>query len=283
MRTMTLRTALTRLLPATLLIAAFTTAGMPSGRASACGIFGCDRPGTPNQISARAIDYRTLGLSLNNTATETVVFEFEETQQGPGGARPVSVPPVHLCWYASDGYGATICNDPTQDPTPGYLGHPMDLTSDSVLQPMTRYCFRARARDWNDGDPGSGYVSEDWSAWACATTPAPPPAPAPTPAPARPATPALSLLSQAPAAVRITWTNADPAASGYVVERKHASDSWYDVVGHNLPLAPLGQQMSFTDHPAPGDTDAGLVSYRVCAFNERGEVCSDYATIDILP
>lgn len=97
--------------------------------------------------------------------------------------------------------------------------------------------------------------------------------------PQKPAAPSVVAYSDDPTAIQVSWTRTDPLAAGYVVER-HKTGPQYTVVGTNLPLAPLGGGMEFTDHVATAPSASHTYAYRVCAFNPGGETCSDYTSID---
>jgi hypothetical protein len=107
-----------------------------------------DRPGTPNNVWALAQEPTatrapSIRVHWNNTATEDVCFEFYSTINGS---------PVDL---------NAGCVD---------HGNASDEYVFEGLQPQASYCFQVRARDWNNGDPQGGYVSDAWSAPACAAT-----------------------------------------------------------------------------------------------------------------
>jgi hypothetical protein len=113
-----------------------------------------DRPGTPNNVTTvvNAGSLQSITVFWNNTAHESTCVEFSTTKDGQ---------PVDL--------GAGCVRD-------SFLGAaPVEHEFDHLVA-GSNYCFQLRARQWNNGDPQDGLVSDQWSAPACATIPLPPPA-----------------------------------------------------------------------------------------------------------
>jgi len=165
-------------------LGAAALAGHGAMPASACGLFGCDRPGTPNNVSTMVNvgPQQSITVFWNNTASESTCVEFSTTKDGA---------PVDLgAGCLREGSGPAI-------------EHEFDN-----LQREVQYCFQVRARDWNNGDPQDGLVSDQWSAPACATIEAAPSQPSkpvsPTVEPVEPnlmpSTPTLPGISAAAAA-----------------------------------------------------------------------------------
>jgi hypothetical protein len=127
--------------------------------ASACGLFGCDRPGTPDNLSTlvNVGPQQSITVFWTNTASESTCVEFATTKDG--GAVDLGTGCLR------DGSGPAAA-------------HEFDN-----LQRQAQYCFQVRARDWNNGDPQDGLVSDQWSAPVCATI-----GPAPT-QPSKPVSP----------------------------------------------------------------------------------------------
>jgi hypothetical protein len=266
--TTTIRTTILRGATAALLLAGFGTATLLSGglrapAASACGIFGCDRPGTPMNVAAESDQSGAITFSWLPTAGEEVCNEFQETENGQ---------PVDL--HAGCPYGGSGRDRLTNE---------RQSFTFTGLDYGATYCMQVRARDWNGGDPGSGYVSEQWSAWACADVQYPSFGPVAGPqAPSTPAAPNLHVgTTPRGTQVTVSWSGGKWQGDIYM-----AFADWYDV--QRL----INGAWKTIDSHAPDDsatmgyldTNAGNVSltnpvtYRVCAGNSAGEVCSAPAT-----
>jgi hypothetical protein len=114
-----------------------------------------DRPATP--INVTAVDHAPAGsilVSWTNTSSQEVCFEISTYKDGS---------PVTL------GY-----------PSPCQIGPGLgDSLMYEHLDAGSTYCFEVRARQWNNGNPQDGLVSDQWSNPACDTVPVPAPAPKP--------------------------------------------------------------------------------------------------------
>lgn len=253
---------------AALLLAGFGAATVISGglhapAASACGIFGCDRPGTPMNVDATSNQPGQITFSWLPTASEEVCNEFQETENGQ---------PVDL--HAGCPYGGSGRDRLTNE---------RQSFTFSGLDYGANYCMQVRARDWNGGDPGSGYVSDQWSAWACTSPQYPSFGPATPPqAPSTPAAPKLTVSSTPRGSVvTISWSGGK--WQGDIFAR---NADWYDVQrlidGSWKTVAPHidddNAAMSYLDTNAGNVSLLHPVTYRICAANSAGETCSAPAT-----
>ena len=155
------------------------------------------------------------------------------------------------------------------------------------------YCFRARAREWNNRSPGEGYVSELWSAWACATTspiPEPPPRPsAPTlkyfpPVPERHLDAKVEIDGKYPAMFNCkrlddTWAELEHSyGNGWGRIDQSGISSRISEVSHRTDCPDRGWPA--IHHLGGGDGKYATVSpgdpdfYRVCVANDGGRTCS---------
>lgn len=232
----------------------------PAG-VSACGVFGCDRPGTPTNAQAVAGTNGDIMVSWVKTATEETCAEFQITENGQSADLGTG------CVYDGglSGPGQTVQRD---------FGS---------LQPAQTYCFQVRARDWNNGDPQDGYVSDLWSAQACAVASYPSLGAQTATAPQQPGAPTLEVASGQNSylgvtRVTITWQGSirsgevsSKNGDWYVVERLD-SGNWDTITGH-LPNS--GGTMTYTDTPPASALRLGHgYGYRVCAGNTAGLTCS---------
>ena len=255
------------------------------------------RPGTPTEVTAHA-GGAIIRFGFRNTASEAVVFDVELAANGqpvwPHLITCEPAPGLHTdCEHLYIGY-------------PGYFrtGRPVQLRGQSLLLSGkfaydTDYCYRVRARDWNNGNPGAGHVSELWSGWVCVTSgsiPAPPARPLPprlkyvAPVPERklPAEVEISgdhyqpifnckrLLTQLWTEVEWNYPNALSAATGWNrvdqlgvrtgPRRQSSCDGGGWPIVHDYGAENLPRYMSV----APGDP----LAYRVCSVNDGGRTCS---------
>lgn len=234
--------------------------------AQACGAFGCDRPGTPTNVQATPGSTGDILLTWTNTSSEEACTEFLTTEDGQQ---------VDLGLGCQGGFLVAVGQQEQRDVT-------------ANLDPGHSYCFQARARDFNNGDPQDGNVSDQWSAAACAYAPFPPLGGQSTPAPSvpqQPDTPTVKLTSAGPVTITLTWSAAirdgefmTPNGAWYVVQRLDGTN-WTDVSGPilNPLLAPVpgSATMTFTDTPpASARSWQTGYTYRVCAGNSAGQSCS---------
>jgi hypothetical protein len=111
-----------------------------------------DRPGTPTNVVAIAVDSKHIEVSWTNTATEQVWWDVE---MNDGGA------------FEGDRHGNVL-------PLPAGVGRGdqgvgLRVSNLYDAPPLSRRCFRVKART---GRQTEGCVSEKWSNPACADTPA---------------------------------------------------------------------------------------------------------------
>ncbi len=151
--------------------------------------YGCDRPGTPNNVTMTATSATSVEVEWRNTTGRGM--------NPPGSTSSDQTQKMWFDMFFRDGSTGVIGKDL------GGTG-PYDVNYGSVtkrtfdgLAPSTRYCFALRART----DSGKhGCVSEITSNWGCATTLAVGQKPAPSApkpvAPKGPASPHLGIQGQ---------------------------------------------------------------------------------------
>ena len=240
-------------------LAGFATAG---GVGAPRAAHAADRPGTPIDVTVASNAPWELTVSWLPTASEDACIEFQSTQNGQ---------PVDL--HAG-------CVDRSSD-TSRLLGERQSKTF-TGLDYNSTYCFQVRARDWNDGDPQSGYVSELWSAQVCAE-PLTPSFGGGTPAPTAPAKPAKPMISttfpNGETQATLTWSGEGHSgditytlADWYTVQYKDGDGTWVTP----SPQMPALPSMLYVHTPPPsarGNFD--IYTYRICAGNSAGITCSD--------
>jgi hypothetical protein len=244
------------------------------------------RPGTPKDVKLFVRDHRRIYFGFVNTAKEPVVFNFDITING----RTENI-------KADNFSGNYLLNCGIPDEHPDSLcsrtlgrGGPITDSDTHLLQvysnripPNSRICVRVIAREWNNGDPQSGNVSEQWSAWACGTT-----KPLPNP-PATPAAPQVKYLNPVPerglpSEVQLVGNYPSLRCKGALAQWDSWStlDKW--VNGKWQTFEPLGCRdrgpqiwplSAETDVPPP--TDTNLFRFRVCVANDSGSRCSQPA------
>jgi hypothetical protein len=122
------------------------------------------RPGTPNELKGSVGQNNQFCFSFKNTATEPVVFDLEFS---PAGSTSRLFSKSRSCQFDSACKRLFERRDPFF-----HRGQLITLCTDPLSVQTHRICMRAIAREWNNGDPQSGHVSDEWSAWGCATKPA---------------------------------------------------------------------------------------------------------------
>jgi hypothetical protein len=280
----TRRTSAKRGATALLLAAGIGTAllfsqGLGAPAAHACGIFGCDRPATPAALQASSDDPGSLTLSWLPTANEEVCYEFIGTENGANvdltSHEPHSyVTPLRTHTADYGRHTGCVYGGAAED---RLIGERQQYIFTGLDYGAT-YCVQMRARDWNDGDPQSGYVSADWSDASCATTLYPSLFPSVTPPVGTPATPSgLTVVSRGAQYIELGWSYAAAA------NRPDAFTIYRD--GQAVGTVP-------SSDPTYLFTDAFQVvgthhySYKVCATFYRGDLgaienCSPTLTTDL--
>jgi hypothetical protein len=242
------------------------------------------RPGTPTDVKLSVEDHRRVYFRFRNTAKEPVVFDFDLTINGRA-ADPQSL--NNKNWYLN-------CGVPDEPSDPlctraiykgpftykGDQGEEFQIYSNRIPA-SSNVCMRVIAREWNNGDPQSGLVSEQWSAWACGTTK---PLPIPPPPPAAPQVKYFSALPERglPSQVQLvgnypplrcigypakwtSWSTLDKWVNGQWQRFESPTSCW----SRNWPLS------AETNVPPPAP--ANLFRYRVCVANDGGSRCSQPA------
>jgi hypothetical protein len=250
-----------------LVLTGLGTAGILSGAATPRAAHAADRPGTPIDVMIASNAPWQITVSWVPTASEDACIEFQITQNGQ---------PVDL--HAG-------CVDRSSD-TSRLLGE-RQSTSFNSLDYNSTYCFQVRARDWNDGDPGSGYVSEVWSNPVCAE-PMMPSFGTGTPAQAAPDKPARPTIKTAfpngETQATLTWSGEGrdgdisyKLADWYTVQYKEGDGTWITP----SPQMPALQAMLYVHTPPPSArSPLGIYTYRICAGNAAGISCSDEVLTD---
>lgn len=138
------------------------------------------------------------------------------------------------------------------------------------------YCVQMLARNWNDGDPQDGLVSDNWSSFACATVSIPSLGATTRAKPAVPPTPSLSSeMSPRGRNEVLSWSGCMKSGDlcmlygDRILVQKAVSGSWTTLED----TADLRGPMSFVDRNA-GD---GTLQYRLCAVNDAGTTCGGIA------
>jgi|SRR5579872_3121036 len=145
----------TRIFGIVALICSLLTCILPIAAAQA-------RPGTPNEVRSFVTWDNALCYSFQNRASEPVVFDIDYM---PQGASRFIFAQSRRCQQDP------VCRRVVEHREPFYQrGQTITMCTNSV-RPSTRLCLRVIAREWNNGDPQSGHVSDNWSAWTCAQVP----------------------------------------------------------------------------------------------------------------
>ena len=135
------------------------------------------RPGTPNQTSVRALEAHVIELNFVNTASEQVTFDFELTKLSSPAAHfddpnavPLDARKFFSCIGLSNPTSSFQCTQMIKWQAPIEQNGAHLAVYGNKFDANSRYCSRVRAREWHDGHPQEGNVSDKWSAWKCATT-----------------------------------------------------------------------------------------------------------------
>lgn len=255
--------------------------GFGAPAASACGIFGCDRPATPIALQASSDAAGAITLSWLPTANEKVCYEFIGTENGVATDmtphEPSRMLRSLLHQYSSDYNIHDGC----------VFGGSRDDRADGERQQYTftsmdfgaTYCIQMRARTWNDFDPQSGYVSENWSDSACAAVLYPALAPSVSPPAGTPATPGgLHVVSRDAGHIVLGWSYSSAAnrPDAFTIHRDGQA------VGTTAPLSSGDYAFSDAFHVV----GSHHYSYTVCATFYRGDLgavenCSPVLTTNL--
>jgi hypothetical protein len=241
-----------------------------------------DRPGTPYNVVATAVAPKEILLTWTDTASEPHWIEAEVTRNG----QPWAFAGFGPYRTAIDCRGGSIRHILSTSIL--NCGVQLERYTFTDLSPDTDYCFRLRARDLTDT------VSEFFSAWACAHTPAcvicsvgrndrepPPISSVGRPIPAEPTQVLAEQVDDH--AVLLTWFMVNAGNTDHF-EVLRDGDLLAEVplvlVIPGLP--PLVQMYSdtadqFNPDPAPG----GTYSYVVCAVSPTDRRCADPVSVTL--
>ncbi len=266
-----------------ILAAGFAISAIWSGRPAEAR----DRPGTPNMEGFFGCGYTRdtyapiLCGQFNNTATEEVRIEIEETKNGAP--------------FAMDTSKFNCSNLPQQavkhwDGSITYIPHAICYTLGRTYQrkstdPAIAYVFETGGVDWNAQycvrfrarRVGDDVVSQQWSNYACATVP---------PAPSAPSRPDFNVTFSG--SQSYTPGNAAPGQVGRIVpaviqvapaspsQRPNLTQLKVGGRTESWSYEPKPEQLSFSI--PPGDP---TLAVEMCAYNFSGHACR-VKTLDIL-
>jgi hypothetical protein len=255
------------------------------------------RPGTPNNVELVSPAPDTLTFYFTNTAAgdilsdEKVVFDFNLKQLSSvtakfndPNARQLDSRTLLDCQPAGLPIpGSKQVNSPTSchdamtwgSPTviKSSIGSPFGSPGDQNLAVWgndldpARYCVRVRAREWNDGHPQEGLVSQDWSAWVCATiNPL-----AALPGPRVAFTPGRGTVQSL---VTILETAYTPQPSVSLAVEKWDGKTWIPRPDIDQHWTPSGKSIATWETGVPAPSSISLLRYRVCLVSSKERVCS---------
>ncbi|MBL8088265.1 MAG: fibronectin type III domain-containing protein [Chthonomonas sp.] len=239
------------------------TAGWPVSAHSGVGEATWTDTSTAKQTAYR---YRIKAMR-NGLHTKSLDFALvttpDEPPLSPTGLQAVAVSDTQINLSWTNGLRATSTEwqrslKPTaqaQESDWLFVGEvpvPQTTLSDSGLDGLTHYYYRARSR--NDGGT-SGWMFVD-----CTTLMPPPPA-APS---------GLTAMASSTTSVDLSWTDNAHNETSYVVQRKIASGSWTTITS-SLPR----NTEQFTDSTVSAYT---TYTYRVLAHNAAADTASNEAT-----
>jgi len=282
-----------------------------------------DRPGTPNNERAYVCQSfngsAAVCVNFDNTANEHVFFETEFTGNGvhvsprpkaecldrmPApkncksnklGCAINTIQQMKMACHAGRSFLGRRSGDESWGRTGAtnrddfFLPYPPEGFRVANLEPGTEYCFRFRARRVSDD-----VVSQNWSNWACATTPGDAEA-EPQPQVSRPSPPSAVTAEFVPGGkdyrthppkVIVKWRPAKGAET-YSIDKMQSGD--LKAGGSYEPVTPGKgsdiELMQVFDELTSDETEiieSSGITYRVCAVNAAGKACSQKSTYAML-
>lgn len=256
------------------------------------------RPGTPNNVELVSPAPDTLRFYFTNTAAgdwlndENVVFDFNLEQLSSvtakfndPNARQLDSRTLLNCQPADlpipgskQVESPTSCHDAMTWGSPAVIkssppGAPFGAAPDQNLAVWgndlgpARYCARVRAREWNNGHPQEGLVSQDWSAWVCATVNAL----AALPGPRVAFTPARGTV---PSTVTILETAYTPTPGVSLAVEKWDGKAWIPRPDIDQHWTPSRKSIATWETGIPAPSSITLLRYRVCLVASKERACS---------
>jgi len=241
------------------------------------------RPGTPVDVKLSVEDHRRIYFGFRNVAKEPVVFDFDLSINGHTADLQTA---YSKNWFLN-------CGSPEEPTEPVckkvifhipsdpfiYVGQVLSVYS-TRMPPNSRICLRVIAREWNNGNPQSGLVSDQWSAWACGTTK---PLPSPPGPPAAPQVKYFNALPERglPSQVQLVGYYPPLRCTNVLAKWTYWStvDKWVNGQWQKIEPAAwcMSRQWNFTESNVPPPAPTNLLRYRVCVANDGGARCSPAA------